>query len=332
MLKGIAITMMLILHFIPMLDMCKFCIAIFSLISGYSYYFNPNKTYRYSLSRIGKLCKVFFIVFALYILVAVVFMGKRYTPWTLVKDMLTDETVIYAWYVRFYVVLMLIVPASIKIIKKPMVRLISIIVFSFILYGFAEFFSESINVHLYRFIASLALWTPAFFLGFSMGEYELLEKANRLVSSVFSTLWVRRTVLLLICFLSLFVIYDFDVLDGFGIFTVAIKAIKGLVFGTACFTSMVLLCKETSITVVRKVLAALGRESTYMWLLQSIFFNYEGILIHYVMYLGFIPIRSFPRNLIVITLWCIFLCYLVSLAIRLAVDWSSKKAAKLFRS
>ena len=324
MIKGVAIVMMFFLHFWGLLFVCKFCIALFCISTGYFYYFVKEKTYRYSLIRIGKLLKIYIVVLAILILAGVIFMKHSYTLKDLLTEPFTNETVIYAWYVRFYIVLMLIAPLLVKKIRNPFIRLLTVTAASLIIYYIIDPYRETMNPNLYWFFSDQAIWTPAFFLGYTIGELGLFEKADALVTKYLTTGWIRKIAVFLVCIMSLIMVFDVDAAEALGKPGFVLQAIKCAVFGGVAYICIVYLIKNSSLRTVRKVLAALGKESAVMWLLHSICFSYEAAIIRPLIYFAFIPLRNFPRNLPVITVWALIVFYVASLLIRLVMDCCSR--------
>ncbi|MDC7288812.1 hypothetical protein NXH76_13465 [Blautia schinkii] len=80
MIKGIAIIIMIMHHFIviPFTELpylvtlfgyaCKICVAIYAVLSGYGYFFSKEKTVRYGLKKIWRLLQIYWIsLFTLFI-------------------------------------------------------------------------------------------------------------------------------------------------------------------------------------------------------------------------------------------------------------------------
>ena len=329
-IKGTAIIMMFFLHFWGLLFVCEFCIALFSMSTGYYYYFVKDKTYHYSLIRIGKLLKIYIIVLAILLLAGAIFMKQSYTVKDLLMEPITNNTVIYAWYVRYYIILMLIAPLMVKKIRNPFVRMLIVVTASLAVYYIIDPFRDTMNPGLYSFFSGQAVWTPAFFLGYSIGELGLFEKADALISKYLTTRLIRNFTIFMIIVLSLILIFEFDASAILGKPGYVIQALKCMVFATSAYISIVYLIKNSTFRPVRRVIAALGRESAVMWLLHSICFSYEAVIIRPLIYFAFIPLRNFPRTLPVITVWALIVFYVASLLIRLAMDICSRKISRHF--
>ena len=83
MIKGVAILIMLMLHFVGIIEAphivsligsaCKICVGIYAMLSGYGYFFAKEKTIKYGLKKIWGLLKIYWIsLFTLFIPMALI--------------------------------------------------------------------------------------------------------------------------------------------------------------------------------------------------------------------------------------------------------------------
>ena len=141
-LKGIAIIMMFVSHFFMFPNWwvdgisysasewakwkhnlgapLAFCVNIFCFLTGYFYYFNKNKTYKYSLKKIWNLLIPYWVVMFLLMGVSTYFCGYHYTWNAVLRESLalSRPTMIFCWYVNFYILCMLCLPLCVKLMSK----------------------------------------------------------------------------------------------------------------------------------------------------------------------------------------------------------------------
>lgn len=87
MIKGIAILIMIMHHFIviPFSELpylvtlfgyaCKICVAVYAVLSGYGYFFAKEKTVRYGLKKIWGLLQIYWLSLFTLFIPAAVFVG-----------------------------------------------------------------------------------------------------------------------------------------------------------------------------------------------------------------------------------------------------------------
>ena len=115
----------LIEKFLPyLLPYCRFplklCVPIFCFISGYFYFFNKSKSYKYSFLKITDILITYWTVFFLFAIIATVFVKYNYTFWNFIAECfaLKRPTMYFCWYVNFYIIFILLLPLITKIMSK----------------------------------------------------------------------------------------------------------------------------------------------------------------------------------------------------------------------
>lgn len=293
-----------------------FCVAIFCFISGYSYYFSAHQDLRGSWTRIRKLLVPFLTVFVILLLISVVFLGYRYTFPEVLWDLITDRTVSTAWYVRFYILLMLTAPLYARFhLKKTVPDLfVTCILIPLILLKASTYLPYPAN----DILREYACWTPAFIIGFKAAETGFFVKADEYLTVNIPKRSARLILFAALAFLIPFEnflkhlyipehpvmsIYVIPVLDK-------ILSILLVPFGMFC---LIYVCRALAPHLPGKILAAVGRESLIMWLIHSAFFNYEAPL--------FQPVLFAPHFAVLITIWGLVLIYFPSLGLRKIIDF-----------
>ena len=137
-IRGIALVMMFIHHFFtfpewwgdsinyPLLTVLanvfrkpfRMCVPVFCFITGYLYEFQPKKTYRYSLRKITDVLIKYWSVFLPLCAIAAFALNYRYTLIGFFSEMfalsLYYPTMVFCWYVIFYIISMLLLPVVCK--------------------------------------------------------------------------------------------------------------------------------------------------------------------------------------------------------------------------
>lgn len=127
-IKGIAIVFMFIHHFftIPSLwvtntyiynferfsECFKICVPLFAFLTGYFYWFANQKTFRYSIRKITDFWFCYLFAFLLISIIGFLLGVNSFSIVPFVKEIfaLSRPTMIFCWYVVFYIGTMLLLP------------------------------------------------------------------------------------------------------------------------------------------------------------------------------------------------------------------------------
>ena len=353
-IKGIALIMMFVLHFFmfpgwwvddikyPFIEKIAFylykparlCVPVFCFLTGYFYYFNPNKTFIYSLKKITDLFVSYWFVFFLLALIAAFFAKYEYKPIPIVIEMFALErprmsTMFFGWYVSFYYFFMFLMPIIAKIMPKEihadlLLSLIGVpIVLQLILF--------LLNEHLYILkilIEDMSTWFPNVLIGFVFAKHDLFAKMDECWARFKHNMFMDVLISLMIVFLVPFGRYvwpgmtlTLDVMPQIHSrlsFYFSLDTVYVVIF----IYFLLRILNNIKNKKIRFVLSSIGKYSLLMWFIHGVFFaNCKHM---------FQPILYFPRNPILVTLWGLFLCYLCALPINFIVQPINSIKNRLF--
>ena len=335
-IKGIAIIMMMIHHFwgfpewieievksLPSSSVSfvfmslKFCVAIFCFITGYAFFFSKEKTYKKTFNRILKLLIIYSVVFMFLAIIGVVFIHHDYTLASLNPYSADERTVVFDWYIRIYIVFMLIAPlySKLRIKRFSLEAFFTCLIFPIVFLVLTRL-SYLYNSILASDLANIAVWTPSFFIGYLFGKYGLFERIEKLIFKHISDRRLRYTLALFLFLTTLIMNYILSSIVS-GITSIPFKMVVNFVLGSLCIFCVVYICKALSSCVFRRTLEEIGKVSAYMWFLHGAFFTYEGTLLQ--------PILYYPGNPFFVTLWGILICFVPAYLLHFSTSILLKK-------
>lgn len=330
-LKGIALIMMFIHHFFtfpewwgagisyPLLkelspyfrEPFRLCVPVFCFITGYFYFFHQDKSYRYSLKKITDILISYWCVFVPFAVIAAVCVDYQYTLSDFVKECfaLHRPTMVFCWYVNFYIAFMLIMPLIQRIMSKN-VHVDLIIAFILIpsAIRFADYFVS-------RSLDNLTQWFPIVLLGYICADHNLFGKIydSKLIKNKTLNIFVDLIVAFAVPmgrWLKPAVTVGFSKLPLF--------QISMDMFYTPIFIYVLAnLCKAVDFRGLKFILIQIGKYSLLMWFISCIFFNNSRSI--------FQPILYYPHNPILVAIWGLILCFIPAYVI----DIGAKKIQRL---
>ena len=310
-IKGIALIMMFIHHFFtfperwvdgisyPLLEtlapyLCdpfKMCVPVFCFITGYFYYFNKDKSYRYSLKKITDIFVYYWGAFIALAIVAVCCAGYKYSVLSFVGELfaLIRPTMIFCWYIFFYYVTMLLLPIFSKYLSKNKYIdcIVCFVLIPAVIMGINHFISTPIIHDNLDFIAR---WLPSICCGYLFACYGWFENVFEKINSVIKSkglnivFWIFLATAVL---MSRAVIRFLDV-----------------IYAPVFIYSIVNLHRYLHTKFTDTILSSIGKYSMLMWFGHGIFFNNSKEV--------FQPILFLPHNPFLVLIWGLLLCYVTS--------------------
>lgn len=282
----------------------KSCVFIFCFITGYMYFFNKNKTFKYSVKKIRDLYIPFWIVYLVFALIAITVFSKKFTINEVIRDLVftTGPVMCFCWYVFFYAIVMLLFPVIVKVLyKNPIVDIIAIIIISLVSGLMRDIINQSIVANTFWYIRD---YYPVVLIGYFCARYSVFEKINRAISKVFSDnigkaiCWL---VLLPACLGIRFVLPNIGHAFGNHYFIIGfdIIYIPLFVYSLACLFTLL------KNKYCRYPFVLIGKHSMIMWFVSCIFFD--------VLKDTFQPILYLPHNPVLVLIWGIILCLIPAL-------------------
>lgn len=172
----------------------KICVPIFCFLTGYFYYFTKRKNYGYSFRKISDVLITYWIVFALFAILAVCCVRYQYTPLGVLREMfaLDRPTMIFCWYVLFYIIVMLLLPLVVKLLVGRFATnaLICFILIPFLSGNLMNWIAIS---ELQEIFSWLQLWFPCVLMGYLFAKHNLFQRIFDKLNGLIKLRWLNIT-------------------------------------------------------------------------------------------------------------------------------------------
>lgn len=279
----------------------KICVSLYAFLTGYSYFYNKNKTLKYSIKKIfNLLLNYWFILFIIFMPLAIIIGLYKPTINTIILNMfaLKGNLVCFAWYVYFYIFLMLILPF---ISKKIDNRSLFNILFFIILCIFINNILSYIQIGRQYLIVNLSncfYYFQIVIIGYMFSKYNLFKWIQKYCGNI--------NKLQSICIL-LFVLgskLKWKSLIGINL---------DIIYVPIMIYTLIDLLDNLRFKNINTLMEFLGKHSLNIWFLHSIFFSYYTKT--YFQRLAYVP-----KNPVLVVAWVIILCIPFSIMINYIVD------------
>ena len=320
-IKGVALIFMFIHHFFTFPDRLiegisyngldlfaelfhdpfKICVSLFAFLTGYFYYFNKNKSFKYSFKKSTDLYINYVVILALMLIMDVILKCYRLSAKNVILELslLDMPNMEFCWYVAFYIISILLLPLYAKIAKKSPVLAFSCgVVLPCLISVMINIVKTHFDVGsldaVLDIIANLR-WFPCIASGYLFASEKLFQKidicrsGNRLL----------KTVVYL-----LFMIIPFFARIGNGSFD--------FVFAPMFIFGLVSLLKTFKTVKFLFPITVIGKYSLLMWFIHSVFFNVSK---EYTQ-----PILYYPHNPVLVLLWGIIICLSISFIVSFPIN------------
>lgn len=286
----------------------KICVPIFAFLTGYFYFYSKNKTLKYSLRKSTDVWLSYLIVFFILLLPAVFLGVYDFSVKNFVLELfaLKLPTMVFCWYVVFYVTAMLILPLFARLSEKAPC-------FWFLLFlalpSVAMFFLDKVvtgEVKGFLKIVDYLSWFPCVGIGFLFAKYGLFHEFKCIVSTKSAIL---------------------NMLIGFAFMAFAMVArylnCSDVVCAPFFIFGIMEIYNNTKHKFIYKPISFIGKYSLIMWFIHCIFFNQCK---EYTQ-----PILYFFREPILVTLWGLLICLIIAVIIQIPTDALIKIKNKIFK-
>ena len=318
-LKGIALVMMYVHHFFtfpsfwpagvqyPLLEQLapylgrpmKLCVPLFCFLTGYTYFFGRDKSYHYSLRKITDVLVSYWLVFLLFAMAAAA-CGYHYSLKGVLLELFALErpTMVFCWYIYFYIVTMLVLP----LLHKGMGRNLWLDLFTtqillrFVLKGMEIGFRQPL---LHEVTGNTLQWLPVVLTGYLFACYQGFEKLDDLFSHVPGRFLICMPVFLLVPFGR-----NIEPVLTLGNTAISLGNVLDVLITPLFIFAAVQLQKILPQGKWYQLPVWIGRYSMYMWYLHCIFFNNAQDF--------FKPILYAPRLPVLVLLWGLAICGLAA--------------------
>ena len=317
-IKGIAIISMLLHHFFSFpewwLNPYQFpiiasiadsiraplaiCVPVFAFLTGYTYCFQQRKNYRYSLHKIFNLLICYWVVFVILAIASVITVHWQYSFLDVLKELLAiyRPTMVFCWYVNFYIILMLILPLISKFFGRFLfLDIVFIVAFPYILLRIVKFIP--IN-WIQQTLSSLASYLPCVLTGYLFARHQWFQQIDVAYMRLIKRKWLDCIIcvfLLLIAFAGRFIEPSITVV--LPRLPIILDISLDVLYAPMLVFAVVRLCRDQlkTIPVLKKGLQTLGDLSLPMWFVHCIFFNNAKTF--------FQPLLYAPRNPVLVAVW-----------------------------
>ncbi len=325
-IKGIAIALMVAHHLFldnsmygPVLNAfgksCKLCVGIYAFLSGFAYNFAKKKNYNYSLKRIWFLLERYWLQMFLIFFPLTIFAGGTLTFKIVVINLFAWGPNInwFSWYVYFYIFLMLALPIYARLCKgKFFVGAVATIFVSWVVEMGMVILTRYYPNQLASNLIDCFIYFPVAAIGYLIARYKIFDKVQEKLSYL-SYEFVSLSIGVVFVTLSLLGRYFCASVAGLYLDVIYVPL---FVFGTMLILTLLSnIVKEKGMVVF----SVLGKYSTEVWFLHSVFFSQE-------VNRNFKKLLWYPQNPLLVFLWCFILCLPVSIILH----WTASRLDKIF--
>ena len=336
-IKGIAIIFMLIHHFFTypawfvhdyeylsgnMADILrepfKICVCIFAFLTGYFYACTKKQNYRYSLRKITDLWVNYFVVFLILYIVAVILKCFPLSLKSFVLESLSVENQIInlAWYVKLYMVAMLILPIYVIIAQK---HILLAFLSGLLLPAFALRTYNALNLFPTSYFTQYVHACAYFFIfatGFIFAYYQLFTKwFDRIFKNNIHNKFLILFINLSLMSIAFFGRYIMPTLNYLTRFSMDFVYAPFFVYGITNIIELIPHYQK-----ILKPLSILGKYSLIIWFLHSIFYNVSKPYTQQILYISTNPIIVFLWG----TILCLGAAVLIDIPIKMLVSLKNK--------
>lgn len=293
-------------------DPTNICVCIFAFLTGYFYYFNKNKTIRYSIKKSTDIYINYLFVFGLMLLLDYFLGCYKPTGKSLLLELLIIDkpNMEFCWYVLFYIMAIFILPFFARIAEKSSVFafaigliLPSLIVF--VLNGIKNSFDIGSLDSIFDVIKYLG-WFPSVASGYLFAKKELFQNLD-LISG--------KNILTKVIISVLFIVVP--------MFARSANASFDFIYAPIMIYGLITIFDLIRFKKVLFPLSIIGKYSLLMWFIHSVFFNVSK---EYTQ-----PVLYYPHNPVLVLLWGLFLSLAISFIVSYPINLINKIKNKLFK-
>ncbi len=273
----------------------KMCVSLYAFNTGYAMYSNPKSfTYPNILMKAAKFLISYWFICLLFIGYGFIIGANTPTITDIVLNMFgfgaatpNVAHVIFAWYVYFYLTILLISPLLIKIFNKGGGVLDLLFTFSLIaaVYLIHKYICSDFRV-IKTIASSLSSYMSSVIIGLLVCKYDLFNVIHGRLGS--------RNVLIYLLLIAITVVVRNKVFN-IGFINSNVDAILSVVL----IFSILSILQELKVKQINSALSFLGVYSMNMWFLHAIFFTGTSNVMQKILY--------FPNLSILVYIWSIIL-------------------------
>ena len=302
----------------------KICVCIFAFLTGYTYFFQKEKTLKYSFKKILLFMSAYWTVYAGMLALYVLFGKECPSIKTIVYELfaLKRPVMVFCWYVSFYCMAMLALPILSTLmdggkIKDICIGIIAPIILSNGLMPFVQVRSQSIGECLQSFCG----WFPCVAIGLIVAKHSVFEEDFDKALNYMKSNSIKVGICLIMIVASFLGRYCMPSMS-FGTISTA-KGAQNLsisfdvlytpIFIYALVNLLHQVKRFKTFFVAKELLQKIGQKSMLMWFLHCVVLNQCKDIFQRIIY--------FPKNPIFVLIWALVFFY----AMACIVDYPLRK-------
>lgn len=287
----------------------QICVAMFTFLSGYFFFFAAKKNGAYLLKKTLDLYVPYWCVFAV-LLAAALITGTYDFSW---KALLLEAVGVYrpvmnfCWYVTYYILMLCLLTVLAQLFRSAnLLFLLAGLAVPMGLYYGASYLN--IGGEVASTLEKLQVYFPIAAMGYWCAGNAAFEKLDRLLK--IRTLRLALCVVLLVA-----VFFEPSWLYGIGPDNLVLSMVRKCVriVSIPLFMYAVIRLLQCCGRWLLRPLAYIGKHSMLMWFLHCVFFNCSKEV--------FQPLLYFPRNPVLILLWGLAVTLVISIPLDHAYRW-----------
>lgn len=236
----------------------KFCVSIFAFLTGWVYFHHLDKSCAYSLKKICSCLVEYGVLVAVMVALASLFCGYEPSLSGCVKELFPlgrfHKLMMFAWYIRFYLVVLLLLPfLAILLDTQGKVYRIAVLFFGLL----ALYASLVISGH-----ENDAYWLPCVISGYACAQCQVIERCVRCIKilKIDSVIGV----VVVVASYCLYRYFGREFLKRFD---------AGTLYAPLFCCGWIILYPYVQKIKIAGILQILGKHSLNIWLLHAIFFS-----------------------------------------------------------
>lgn len=290
MIKGIAIILMFFHHFFAFSDWLvdgntffgigeinsclehkiglfgDICVELFLVITGYAAYFIDQKGMSFSKSIrkiVNFLISYWVVLFLLFVPLGMIFSDNKFTVIEILKNMFGCEITIvtFAWYVRFYLALQILLPLLIYLTRFSLAVSAFLGIVPFGIINAVLYYYGLEQIKFVSYIIEFNEYIPVFLIAFLISKHHIYDKIDLKMRQ-----WTLDHVA--VYFVVVMAVYFFrgKIITFFPLYNPDWFFAPLLIY---CFSKLI---DRINFKYLNKFFALLGEYSMYLWYIHGIFF------------------------------------------------------------
>lgn len=342
-IKGIAIIMMLILHFFtvpqwylpeisyPELDYFarmyyqpfELCVPVFACLTGMFCGIRPQCDLRYAFRKITDLLIGYWIVYLLIAVIVLVLGTHTFTLTGVLLEMIgyRRPIMMFCWYVFFYITAMLVLGLLDRLPKNsPLLSVLTYIILPTLISTMLQFWCRKGDPSFLELNENFKNIFMTMGMGVLISRYDLFHRFfDRIFKDNFRSLWIRIPLwcaLLYVAFIGRLYVGEITI----GFINMLGETVPFSIRLDLLYAPLFIYCLANLFECIswKKVLLfpleELGRTSMEIWFLHCIFFADATKQ-------TFMPLLYWPHHPVLVVLWGLLLCYAAAMILDIPIRW-----------